>query len=86
MASLKISQTSVLELEESALDTDQVENLIKFCPTKEEMEIIKVGIYIMMVHNSALFKYLNVHDESPLTNYLFIYLSWNRVIMGKRRN
>ncbi|WJX96816.1 hypothetical protein P8452_77970 [Trifolium repens] len=33
--------TSVLELEESALDTDQVENLIKFCPTKEEMEIIK---------------------------------------------
>jgi uncharacterized protein (DUF1697 family) len=83
MASLKISQTSVLELEESALDTDQVENLIKFCPTKEEMEIIKVGIYIMMVHNSALFKYLNVHDESPLTNYL---LSWNRVIMGKRRN
>ncbi|XP_057415738.1 formin-like protein 13 isoform X2 [Lotus japonicus] len=32
---------SVLELEESALDSDQVENLIKFCPTKEEMEIIK---------------------------------------------
>ncbi|MCH79326.1 formin-like protein 13-like [Trifolium medium] len=35
------SVTSVLTLEESALDTDQVENLIKFCPTKEEMEIIK---------------------------------------------
>ncbi|XP_045813545.1 formin-like protein 13 [Trifolium pratense] len=33
--------TSVLTLEESALDTDQVENLIKFCPTKEEMELIK---------------------------------------------
>lgn len=32
----------MLELEESALDSDQVENLIKFCPTKEEMEIIKV--------------------------------------------
>nr|XP_012573404.1 formin-like protein 13 isoform X3 [Cicer arietinum] len=32
---------SVLALEESALDTDQVENLIKFCPTKEEMEIVK---------------------------------------------
>ncbi|XP_061375781.1 formin-like protein 13, partial [Gastrolobium bilobum] len=33
--------SSVLALEESALDTDQVENLIKFCPTKEEMEVLK---------------------------------------------
>ncbi|XVF48425.1 hypothetical protein PTKIN_Ptkin03bG0189100 [Pterospermum kingtungense] len=32
---------SVLALEESALDVDQVENLIKFCPTKEEMEVLK---------------------------------------------
>ncbi|XP_019088436.1 PREDICTED: formin-like protein 13 [Camelina sativa] len=32
---------SVLNLEESALDTDQVENLIKFCPTREEMELLK---------------------------------------------
>jgi len=40
---LKYSQTSVLALEESALDSDQVENLIKFCPTKEEMELLKVG-------------------------------------------
>ncbi|KAJ4709605.1 Formin-like protein [Melia azedarach] len=32
---------SVLDLEESALDADQVENLIKFCPTKEEMEQLK---------------------------------------------
>ncbi|KAK8620120.1 hypothetical protein V6N13_066605 [Hibiscus sabdariffa] len=31
----------VLALEESALDIDQVENLIKFCPTKEEMELLK---------------------------------------------
>lgn len=38
----KIIQSSVLALEES-LDVDQVENLIKFCPTKEEMEIIKVS-------------------------------------------
>ncbi|RDX64477.1 Formin-like protein 6, partial [Mucuna pruriens] len=33
--------SSVLALEESGLDTDQVENLIKFCPTKEEMELLK---------------------------------------------
>ncbi|KAK7265097.1 hypothetical protein RJT34_32713 [Clitoria ternatea] len=33
--------SSVLTLEESALDIDQVENLLKFCPTKEEMELLK---------------------------------------------
>ncbi|XP_075643858.1 formin-like protein 18 isoform X1 [Castanea sativa] len=31
----------VLALDESALDIDQVENLIKFCPTKEEIELLK---------------------------------------------
>ncbi|XP_024961028.1 formin-like protein 13 [Cynara cardunculus var. scolymus] len=31
----------VLALDESALDVDQVDNLIKFCPTKEEMELLK---------------------------------------------
>lgn len=35
-------QCSVLALDDSALDVDQVENLIKFCPTKEEMELLKV--------------------------------------------
>ncbi|GMJ11095.1 hypothetical protein HRI_004778700 [Hibiscus trionum] len=33
--------SSVLALEESTLDADQVDNLIKFCPTKEEMELLK---------------------------------------------
>ncbi|KAI3844341.1 hypothetical protein MKW92_013648 [Papaver armeniacum] len=32
---------SVLALDDSALDVDQVDNLIKFCPTKEEMELLK---------------------------------------------
>ncbi|KAL8115863.1 hypothetical protein AgCh_022383 [Apium graveolens] len=32
---------AVLALDDSALDIDQVENLIKFCPTKEEMELLK---------------------------------------------
>ncbi|KAK6947307.1 Tensin phosphatase, C2 domain, partial [Dillenia turbinata] len=32
---------AVLALDSSALDIDQVENLIKFCPTKEEMEKLK---------------------------------------------
>ncbi|XP_022948710.1 formin-like protein 20 isoform X2 [Cucurbita moschata] len=32
---------AVLSMDESILDVDQVENLIKFCPTKEEMELLK---------------------------------------------
>ncbi|KAK3029751.1 hypothetical protein RJ639_038028 [Escallonia herrerae] len=32
---------AILALDSSALDIDQVENLIKFCPTKEEMEMLK---------------------------------------------
>lgn len=35
-------------MDESVLDVDQVENLIKFCPTKEEMELLKVRLDIMM--------------------------------------
>ena len=35
-------QSSVLALEDSALDADQVDNLTKFCPTKDEMELLKV--------------------------------------------
>lgn len=32
---------AVLAMDDSILDVDQVENLIKFCPTKEEMELLK---------------------------------------------
>ncbi|GAB2216231.1 hypothetical protein Droror1_Dr00024001 [Drosera rotundifolia] len=32
---------SVLSLDKSALSADQVDNLVKFCPTKEEMELLK---------------------------------------------
>uniref|UniRef100_A0A1J3IZ30 Formin-like protein n=1 Tax=Noccaea caerulescens TaxID=107243 RepID=A0A1J3IZ30_NOCCA len=33
--------SSVLALDESVIDVDQVDNLIKFCPTKEESELVK---------------------------------------------
>nr|CAD1833786.1 unnamed protein product [Ananas comosus var. bracteatus] len=36
--------TSLLALDDSILDADQVENLIKFCPTKEEMDLLKVSV------------------------------------------
>lgn len=50
-----LSQNSVLALDDSALDSDQVENLIKFCPTKEEIELLKVStcfetMYISLVY------------------------------------
>ncbi|XP_017602931.2 formin-like protein 21b isoform X2 [Gossypium arboreum] len=28
-------------MDDTVLDVDQVENIIKFCPTKEEMELLK---------------------------------------------
>lgn len=38
-------QNAILALDSSALDIDQVENLIKFCPTKEEMETLRVFFF-----------------------------------------
>ncbi|THU64687.1 hypothetical protein C4D60_Mb01t29070 [Musa balbisiana] len=37
----KVHLSSVLALDDSMLDVDQIDNLIKFCPTKEEMELLK---------------------------------------------
>ncbi|PPD95768.1 hypothetical protein GOBAR_DD07203 [Gossypium barbadense] len=34
-------EAAVLAMDDTVLDVDQVENLIKFCPTKEEMELLK---------------------------------------------
>jgi hypothetical protein len=35
-------------LDDSVLDADQIENLIKFCPTKEEMELLKVVFELIL--------------------------------------
>ncbi|WZZ37919.1 hypothetical protein YC2023_034178 [Brassica napus] len=37
----KIQLAAVLAMDDTVLDSDQIENLIKFCPTKEEMELLK---------------------------------------------
>lgn len=42
-------QNAVLALDSSVLDIDQVENLIKFCPAKEEMEMLKVDNYLKII-------------------------------------
>ncbi|GJU64974.1 serine/arginine-rich SC35-like splicing factor SCL30A [Tanacetum coccineum] len=36
-------KVAALDMNESILDADQVENLIKFCPTKEKMELLKIN-------------------------------------------
>ena len=36
-------QSAVLALDDIVLDIDRVEKLIKFFPTKEEMDLLKVG-------------------------------------------
>jgi uncharacterized membrane protein len=35
-------------MDDTILDVDQVENLIKFCPTKEEMELLKVKMKFLV--------------------------------------
>jgi hypothetical protein len=37
-----VLQDAILALNSNILDSDQVENLIKFCPTKEEMDTLRV--------------------------------------------
>lgn len=54
-------QGSVLALDDSALDVDQVDNLIKFCPTKEEMELLKAWKYLF--------------ETVVIWNYSIIFLS-----------
>lgn len=42
-------QAAALAMDETILDADQVENLIKFCPVKEEMELLKVRLWIVLL-------------------------------------
>jgi hypothetical protein len=42
MLTIVFFQGSVITLDDSSVDGDQVDYLIKFCPTKEEMELLKV--------------------------------------------
>ncbi|XP_039063921.1 formin-like protein 17 [Hibiscus syriacus] len=44
------SQSAILALDDTALDPDQIENLIKFFPTKEEIELLKI-VRLLDAHN-----------------------------------
>ena len=38
-------QAAVLAMDESIVDIDQIVNLTKFCPTKDEMELLIVASF-----------------------------------------
>lgn len=91
----------MLALEDSALDVDQVENLIKFCPTKEEMELLKVWenyyveIGFIFYHFISFCKYfiavegvrsLKMILALVLFNYNCIYLFVFRATQEKRKS
>ena len=40
-------QSAILALDDAILDADQVDNLIKFTPTKEEIELLKVIVVLI---------------------------------------
>lgn len=75
-----ISQAAVLAMDESVLDVDQVENLIKFCPTKEEMELLKVKLdkivtasYILLEIKGSCFWLLLLPWIAAIYSHLFTF-------------
>lgn len=67
-----IKQSAALALDDTVLDVDQVENLIKFCPTKEEMELLKV--FIIRCTTSSYFLFFII---SKYANYILVHcLFW----------
>lgn len=67
-----LSQSAALALDDSILDVDQVENLIKFCPTKEEMELLKVQIIVI-----AFIYYILLYiDDLSFTIFSLMVFYW----------
>ena len=83
--SATILQSSVLALDDTALDADQLENLIKFCPTKEEMELLKVlkicaYLFPICALKVLVFRFLDVHNYLCRWNHLVHYAN-NHVLV-----
>lgn len=80
-----------MALDTSVLDNDQVENLIKFCPTKEEIEMLKVIFFSCFLFSPYDLTYL---PNQNLTYFYHICASFfpfltfqgyngNREMLGK---
>ena len=85
-------QGSVLALDDSIVDGDQVDYLIKFCPTKEEMELLKVHFSSCSIPLWNIISFL-VNCILVYQQYLFpsasyidmVIFNFFRVIQAKRR-
>jgi len=65
-------QGHVLALDDSVLYVDQVENLIKFCPTKEEMDQLKVSSLCFSCQPE-----LCCEGSTDNLATIYVYLSYN---------
>ena len=85
-------QGSVLALDDSIVDGDRVDYLIKFCPTKEEMELLKVHFSSCSIPLWNIISFL-VNCILVYQQYLFpsasyidmVIFNFFRVIQAKRR-
>lgn len=62
-------------MDESILDADQVENLIKFCPTKDEMELLKVNLRTLLLFYWLQLCFLALFPLAPLPIDFFTVIS-----------
>nr|CAD1820677.1 unnamed protein product [Ananas comosus var. bracteatus] len=71
------SITSLLALDDSILDADQVENLIKFCPTKEEMDLLKGYDGVMVIKKTwgNLMKVPRVESKLRVLSFMIQFRS-----------
>lgn len=62
-------------MDDTILDIDQIENLIKFCPTKEEMELLKVQMKFL-IYMVFFSQKLIVYDKCNFVVFLsfFVFL------------
>ena len=78
-----------MTLDTSVLDNDQVENLIKFCPTKEEIEMLKV--FFSLVFSFAPYELTCVPNHYfpstvvSILNGLYFFLSHFRAIVATKK-
>lgn len=63
-------------MDDTILDIDQIENLIKFCPTKEEMELLKVQMKFLIYMVFFFSQKLIVYDKCNFVVFLsfFVFL------------
>ena len=74
-----VFQCAVLALDDSVLDVDQVENLIKFSPTKEEMEMLKVSCPFLVSFTRTLRHKRNISNFDAI----YVYLSYSLTLYAE---